>query len=151
MDLGRSYSPRKSRAAVLINPGLFPVLVHGHVDDFGFGDADAVAGCAAMTFGLDDDADGDGSCADADGLGVEADQVADEDGFVKDDFAHGDGDEARHARMTMSLDCARHVNVAQDNAAEDRPLRIGVAWQERDANCRVCVGVHRNKEMRAEG
>ncbi len=130
---------------------LAPVFVNGDVNDFGFGDADAVAGGSAVAFGFDDDADGDGSCADANGLGVEANEVADEDRFVKDDFAHGDRHEARYSRVAMSFDCARHINVAQDNAAEDRALRISIARKQSDADCRVCVRIHHNKGMRDEG
>ena len=112
--------------------------VDGDVDDFGLGDFDALGG-AAVAFGLDDDADGDGGGADTGGLGVEADEVADEDGRVEDDLSHGDRHEAFYLRAAVGLDRARDVNVAEDNAAEDRALRVRVARQQRDADGGVAV------------
>src|SRR5438105_1941204 len=117
---------------------LAPVGVHRHVDDLGFGDLNALAR-AAVALGLDDDADGDGGGADARGLGVEADEVADVDRLVERDLAHGDGDEALDACAPVGLDRAGDVNVAEDDAAEDGALRVGVARQQRDAYGRVAV------------
>jgi hypothetical protein len=114
--------------------------VNGDIDDFGFGDFDPFA-CAAVAFGFDDDVDGDRSCADAHSPSVEADEVADEDGLVEDDFAHGDGDEAFQACAAVGFDRAGDVYVAENDAAEDRALRVGVAGQERDADGGVAVRV----------
>ena len=126
---------------VFIYSHLPSVGIHGHVDDFCLRHLDAL-GCAAVAFGFDDDADGDRSCADADGAGVEADEVADEDRMVKDDLAHRHRDETLDLSAAVRFDRARDVYVTQNDAAEDRALRVGVARQERDANGRVGVFLH---------
>ena len=96
---------------VFIYPHLAPVRVHGDVDHFGLRHLDAFRR-AAVAFGLDDDADCDRGCADADGRGVEADEVADEDGLMEDDFAHRHRDEPLDLRAPVRLDRARDVYVA---------------------------------------
>ena len=58
---------------------------------------------------------------------------------MKDHFAHGDGDKAIHPRLSMRFDCAGHVDVAENNTAKDRPLRIRVAGQHRNADCGIRV------------
>jgi hypothetical protein len=58
---------------------------------------------------------------------------------VEDDLAHGDRDEAFEARAPVRLDRAGDVDVAENDAAENRPLRVGVARQQRDAYGRVAV------------
>ena len=95
-----------------------------HVDDLGLGDLDP-AGAAGAALGLDGHLDGDRGAAAAQRLGVEADQVADEDRRVKDHLAHGDGDQAP-GRVPMRLDRARLVDVRQDDAAEDGAQGVGV-------------------------
>ena len=95
---------------VFIDPHLAAVGVHGDVDHFGLRHLDALA-CAAVAFGLDDDADRDRGCADADSRGVEADEVADEDGLMEDDFAHRHRDEPLDLRAPVRLDRARDVYV----------------------------------------
>ncbi len=53
---------------------------------------------------------------------------------MKDHFAHRDGDEAIHAGVPVRFDGAGHVDIAQDDAAENRALRISVARQHGDAD-----------------
>ena len=124
-----------------VDAHLAAVGVDGDVDDLGLRHLDAL-GRAAVAFGFDDDADGDGGRADAQGLGVEADEVADEDRLVEDDFAHGDRHEALYRRAPVGFDRSRDVDVAENDAAEDRPLRVRVARQKRDADGGVAVRVH---------
>ena len=42
----------------------------------------------------------------------------------------------------MRFDCAGHVDVAQNNAAENGARRIGIAWQKRYPDRGIGVGVH---------
>src|SRR5947209_1946897 len=77
---------------VFIYPHLPTVGVHRHIDDFGLRDFDTLRS-SAVALGFDDDAHGDRGRADALGGGVKADEVADIDGLVEDDLAHGYGDE----------------------------------------------------------
>src|SRR5215204_5516727 len=123
---------------VFVDAHLAAVGVHGDVDDLGLGDLEALAR-AAVALGLDDDADGDGGGADAQRLRVEADEVADEDGLVEDDLAHGDGDEALDAGAAVRLDRPGDVDVTEDDAAEDGALRVRVARQQRDADGGIAV------------
>src|SRR6267142_2211375 len=58
---------------------------------------------------------------------------------MENHFAHGHGHKAIHAGMPVRFDSARHVDVAQDDAAENRALRISIARQHRDADCRIRV------------
>jgi hypothetical protein len=67
------------------------------------------------------------------GTGVEADGVADEDGGGEDDLLHGDGDEPVRA-VAARLEEAGEVEVPEDHAAEDRPLRVRVAGEHDDAD-----------------
>src|SRR3989442_11292159 len=53
---------------------------------------------------------------------------------VKDDLMHGFRHELRR-RLPLGLDASGHIDVAQDNAAKNRSLGIGVFRQHRDSNC----------------
>jgi hypothetical protein len=60
---------------------------------------------------------------------------------VKDDLAHGYGHEAGHPRVPVRFDGAGHVDVAEDDAAKNRALRVRIARQHGGADCRI--GIHR--------
>ena len=70
----------------------------------------------------------------------------------KDDLMHGFRHELR-GRLPLGLDASGHIDVAQDNAAKNRSLGIGVFRQHRDSNCgeSFCHGFSRHQENPAEG
>ena len=62
-------------------------------------------------------------------LGVEADDVAEEDRRVELHFAHRLGDVAQRRRLAR-LDRRRQVDVREDDAAENGAERVGVLRQQ---------------------
>jgi len=92
-----------------------------------------------------------GSSSDLRGARVETDHVAHEHGLMEDDLAHRHRDEFAVGKF-MSLDRARLVNVAENDAAEDGALRVGVAWEKDDADGGVTIcfgGVWHRREVLA--
>src|SRR5437764_8013593 len=108
-------------------------LIYGDVDHLRLSYPGLLAGLT-VAFGFHQHASSDRGFPDLHRLRIEPNQVTDEYRLVKDHFAHGDGHEAIHSRAPMRFDGAGHVDIAEDDTAEDRPLRIRVARQHRDAN-----------------
>jgi tetratricopeptide (TPR) repeat protein len=103
------------------------LLINSNVDHFRFRHAHSFA--FSQPLNLNDHTHGYRRGPDADGLSVEAHQVSDVNRFVKDDFLHRHGDEPLHVRVTMRFDRPGSIDVTKNDAAKDRPLRVGVAWQ----------------------
>lgn len=124
------------RFSLLSDFYFFTVLIDRDVCDFGFGDPDACA-VTVEAFGFDDDLDRDRRSADADGFGVKADEIADKDRFVKDDFLHSHRHETVVIGGAHRADTARNVDITQNHAAEDRAVCVRITRHHRQANRRI--------------
>src|SRR5262249_12007658 len=108
------------------------MLVDRHVDDFGFGHPDHLAGIVdAICF--DDDPDGYRSVPNAYELRVEAHDVADKDWSYKDHFAHRLCHDSSRSEFP-NLDRGRDIDVAQDDSAKDGAVRVCILWHENYAD-----------------
>jgi hypothetical protein len=58
---------------------------------------------------------------------------------VKDHLSHRHGDEPIVLRVSVSFNRSGGVDVTQDDATKDGPLRVCVTWQKRDANGRISL------------
>ena len=108
------------------------VLVEVHVGDLGLGHLHAVAETFAR-LRHDLHRDRDRRAADPDEPRVERHEVADVDRLVEDDLAHRHRDEELGA-VPLGLDGAGLVDVGEDDAAEDRAVRVGVLRHHDDAD-----------------
>ena len=97
---------------------LLAELVNGNVNHLSFSDPHAFALPEALH--LHDHAHRNRRRADANCLRIETHQVTDEYRLVKDHFLHRHRHEAFHMRMAMRFDGSGRVDVAQDNATENR-------------------------------
>jgi hypothetical protein len=84
-------------------------LIHGYIDHFRFGHPDALVRVSG-SLGFNDDMHSNGCAANSDGVGIETDQVADEDRMDKSYFSH------RHSHKSpitvlAGFDRASLVNV----------------------------------------
>lgn len=104
--------------------------------DSGAGDSDGGAGEIALDFNIDEN--GDTGRAETFGACIEVDDVAKLDGGDEIDAIHGGGDPAVDA-MAAGLDEAGLIDIAEDDAAEDRAVLIGVAGHGDDAEGEAAV------------
>ena len=112
------------------------VLIDGDVGDFGFRDAYRLT-VRADALGFDGDFDRNRSAADTNRFGVKTHQITDKNRLKKNNFLHCHGDETVVSGSFDSFDSARHVNVAQNNSAENRAVRVRVARHHRNADSNV--------------
>jgi hypothetical protein len=96
-------------------------------------------GAGVVAFGADFDLDGDGLGAQASGLGEEVDDVAESDGCAEVDAVDGGGDPAVVA-VAAGLDESGLVDVAEDDAAEDGAVLVGIAGHGDHAEGEAGVG-----------
>ena len=90
---------------------IFTILIYRNVNNFGFGNADYLTVRHSEAFGFDDDFYRDRSVADFGRRRVKADEIADENGLVKDNFLHRDGHETIVSRSANGFDTAGDVDV----------------------------------------
>ena len=82
--------------------------------------------------------------------GLEPDHVADQDRLLELDAVDGDGDDLGVRRAAAEGDLAAggggpgHVDVGEDDAAEDGAVRVGVPWHHDDLDGGVGVGHERS-------
>ena len=108
------------------------VLVDRNVDDFGFGDSSSFAGVLGAV-GFHGHLDRDRRPSYSNQLGVEADEIPDEDRRDKRDLVHCFGDDFLE-RVFADFNSGGDVDIAQDNSAKYGPMRVGVFRHEHHAN-----------------
>ena len=106
-------------------------FVHGHENDLGLRDLDALALAAAPALGLHRNPHRDRGAAHADRLREEVHDVAEEDGLVELHLTHGLGDVAP-GRGLAGFHGRREIDVGEDHAAEDGAEDVRVLGQEQD-------------------
>jgi 8-oxo-dGTP diphosphatase len=111
------------------------VVVNRDIDDFGFGDAHALA-WIFHAVGFHYDFDCDRSAANSRNLCIKTNKVADKHRRDKNDFVHGFRDDFLQ-RMFAHFNRSGDVNVAQNYASEDRAMRVRVFRHQHDADGRL--------------
>jgi hypothetical protein len=101
------------------------IFIHRYVNYLGFRNFDSPSRFFA-SLGFDDHLDSHGGFSFTKHVSIEADDVPDIDRGYKTNFSHRSGNEIPR-RLPRSRNGASQVDMTQDYAAEDGPVRIGIA------------------------
>src|SRR5262245_12482558 len=124
--------------------------VDAHVHDFGVGHVNSLG--AALN--LDGDLHGDRRPPDPHEADQATDDVPDQYGILEFDAVDCDGDEHRHVaaglnHQVLAAGMGGHIDVAQDDSAEDRALRVQVAGHHHGLQSDVGFGHgHKPRSLR---